>query len=281
MASMCAVCRLFAVGLVAMVLLGGCNENRPIDIHPDSYIVVEHITDGDKYVIRHNDLEIEAACRNTTFTTRNDRTIHATNCLDVMPVGKEIRVTRGVGGLLWADWNEADIIDWQMHLNVEREELKQGTPPAPIPSLWAITIGTFLGVIVALLLLALVFSKKRQLREALREHRRERRVPASVDLELSLLDVPSLEEPIIYQALIENTSPHGARVVVRKPWRTDEHVLVRSPRWDKVSPARVAYSLALGEDAFAIGLQFPIVIDWIILLADMSKYGLTSHPYRK
>jgi len=280
MAAMCAADRRFAIGLVAIVLLGGCKE-LPTDPHPDSYVVVAHITDEDRYVIRHNDLEIEAACRNSTFTTNKDRTIHATNCLTLMPVGKEIKVTRGVSGSLYADWNESGI-DWQMLLSIQGEELKPGVPPAPLrASVWAITIGTFLGVLVALLLLAFVFSKNRLLREALSEHRREKRVPTSVGLELSRLEIPSLGQSNLYKVRTENTSCHGARAVVKKPWQTGDNVLVHLPRWERPSPARIAYCVGLGEEAFAIGLQFPMAMDWTLPLTEMSPERPTSHAYRK
>lgn len=273
---------------MAIVLLGGCN-NEPTDTHPESYVVVEHITDGDRYVLRHNDLEIEAACRNSTFTTNNDRTIHTTNCLTTMPVGAEVQVTRGASNWLYTDWKEAGI-DWQMHMNIEREEFKRGTAPEPIRALFsAITIGTFLGVIVALLLLAFIFSKKRQVllskkREllgALREHRKERRVPASVALELSRLDQLSPEERVIYEVHTENASRHGARVIVKKPWQANDRVLISWPQCDRPATARIVYCVPLGEDGFAIGLQFPLMMDWGLLLSDMSSYGLTSHAYRK
>jgi hypothetical protein len=123
---------------------------------------------------------------------------------------------------------------------------------------WAITIGIFLGTVVAVLFMFFFFSHR--FREALREQRIERRIPAEGGLELS-----SLDEPLTYEeALTENASRHGARVVAKKPWRPNDHVLVRLPRWERPSRARIAYCKALPGDAFAIGLQFPSVVDdWV------------------
>ena len=273
---MYAVCRSFGIGLVTIPLLWGCNDAR-IDRHPDSYVVVKYIADGDKYVIRHGNSEIEAACKTSSFITKNDRRFHATKCLTSMPVGKELKVTKHGGDWLYAEWNDGNI-DWQMHLRVVKEELKQGTPASPIhASVWPITIATFLGTVVAVLLMVFIFSRRKQIGAALREQRIERRIPAQVGLELSRLD-----EPLIYEkALTENASHHGARVVAKKPWQPNDHVLVRLPGWDSPSRARIAYCNALPRNAFVIGLQFPLMVDWLTASSDMSNDELSSNPYRK
>ena len=143
---------------------------------------------------------------------------------------------------------------------------------------WALTIATFLGTMVAVLLMFFIFSRREQIRKALREQRTERRIPTEVGLEFS-----SLDEPIIYEkALTENASRHGARVVTKKHWRPNDHVLVRLPRWDGPSRARIAYCNALPGDACAIGLQFlSVVDDWVISRSDMSNDQRSGRPYRK
>jgi len=40
-----------------------------------------------------------------------------------LPVGQAIKVKRGEGGWLFADWDE-DNTQWHMGLNIEKEELK-------------------------------------------------------------------------------------------------------------------------------------------------------------
>lgn len=136
--------------------------------------------------------------------------------------------------------------------------------------IWVITIAAFLGTLVASVSLFLLFSRRRQIREALREKRRERRTPAKVGLELSSLDEPLTPE----MALTENVSRQGARVVTKKRWRTSDRVLVRLPRGDERSRARIAYCDALPGDAFAIGLQFSSAVD-------MSNSERLVHPHRK
>lgn len=131
----------------------------------------------------------------------------------------------------------------------------------------AIATATFIATLVAVRLMLFIFS---QIREAVREQRIERRIPAQGDLELS-----SLDEPLIYdKALIENASRHGARVVAKKHWRPNDHLLVTLPQCSRSSRARIAYCNPLPGDAFAIGLQFPSTLD-------VSNVERLSHPYRK
>ena len=143
---------------------------------------------------------------------------------------------------------------------------------------WAITIATFLATVAAGVLLFLIFSRRGQIRDALREQRIERRIPAEIGLELA-----SLNEPLIYEkAFTENASRHGARIVAKKPWRPNDHVVVRLPLGDGRSRARIAYCQALPGDAFAIGLQFSSVVhDWGTSSSDMSSDELSDHRYRK
>lgn len=143
---------------------------------------------------------------------------------------------------------------------------------------WAITIGTFLATVVAALLIFFIFSRRKQIREALREQRIEKRIPAEVGLELS-----SPDEPLIYEkALTENASCHGARVITKKNWRPDDHVLVRLARWDGPSRARIAYCKALPGNECAMGLQFSsLVDDWVISRSDISNDERSGHPFRK
>ena len=135
---------------------------------------------------------------------------------------------------------------------------------------WLITIAAFLGTLIVSVSLFFIFSRREQIREALREKRRERRTPVKVGLELSSLDEPLTHE----MALTENVSRQGARVVTKKRWRTSDRVLVRLPRGDERSRARIAYCDALPGDAFAIGLQFSSAVD-------LSNSERIVHPFRK
>jgi hypothetical protein len=117
---------------------------------------------------------------------------------------------------------------------------------------WAITIASFLGIVVVALLIFFIYSQKEQIRKALNEKRAEKRIPTEVELELSTHHEP----PIYEKSPTENTSRHGARIVSRTRWHAHDHAVVRLPRRDKPVKARIAYCDALPRDAFAIGLQF-------------------------
>ena len=144
--------------------------------------------------------------------------------------------------------------------------------------IWAITITVFLGTVVAVLLMFFIFSRRAQIREALREQRIERRTSAEVGVELHGLDEPLTHE----MALTENVSRHGARVVTKKHWRPNDRVLVRLPRGDERSRAQIAYCNALPGNVFAIGLQFSSAIDiWVISQSDASNYQPSAQPFRK
>jgi hypothetical protein len=143
---------------------------------------------------------------------------------------------------------------------------------------WAITIATFLGTVVAALLMLFVFYHRERILRTLREQRTEKRIPAEVSLELS-----SLDEPFSCETTpAENVSRHGARVVTKKAWRPDDHVLVKLPRDGERSRARIAYRQDLPGDSFAIGLQFSLAVhDWVETESSMSKDDFSSHLYRK
>ncbi len=130
--------------------------------------------------------------------------------------------------------------------------------------IWLITIVTFLGAIVAAMLVFLFFFRK-QILAALRkleEHRMEARIPTKVELELSGPD-----EPLIYEtAFTENVSSHGARVLAKRHWSPNDSVLVKLPQESLPSRARITYCQPLTGDEFAMGLQFSLVVydcDWI------------------
>jgi len=63
-------------------------------------------------------------CRYTTYNIKGqeDKTLDD-HCLKALPVGQAIKVKRGEGGWLFADWDE-DNTQWHMGLNIEKEELK-------------------------------------------------------------------------------------------------------------------------------------------------------------
>ena len=133
---------------------------------------------------------------------------------------------------------------------------------------WAITIASFLGIVVVSLSIFLIYSQKEQIRKALKEKRKEERTPLEVELELSTHHEPSIYE----KSPTENTSRHGARIVTRKHRQLHDRVLVRLPFRNEPSHARIAYCVALPNDAFALGLQLTSAIDdWLAADDDVSK----------
>lgn len=124
---------------------------------------------------------------------------------------------------------------------------------------WFITIAVFLATTVAALLVFLMVSQKDQIKKALKEKRKEERAKLEIEVELA-----TPHEPPVYEKYsTENTSRHGARILTSKRWRPHEHVLVRLPFKNEPSRARIAYCVALPENAFAVGLLLPAAIDWL------------------
>jgi PilZ domain len=124
--------------------------------------------------------------------------------------------------------------------------------------IWLITIVTFLGAIVAVILVFLFSFRREQILAALRkpeQQRMEARIPTRVGLELSGPDEP----PIYETTFTENVSRHGARVVTKRRWSPNDSVLVKLPQECLSSRARITYCQPLKGDEFAMGLQFSFV----------------------
>jgi len=81
--------------------------------------------------------------------------------------------------------------------------------------------------------------------------RLEDRISLTVRVDLYSLNVRQR----VQEALTENVSAHGVRVVSSRPWKRDERLNVRSFPGDFRARARVIYCEPLGENCFAIGLQ--------------------------
>jgi len=124
--------------------------------------------------------------------------------------------------------------------------------------IWLITIVTFLGAVVAAMLVFL-FVFREQILAALKkleQRRMEARIPTRVGLELSDPD-----EPLIYEiTFTENVSRQGARVLTKRRWSPNDSVLVKLPQECLSSRARITYCQPLKGDEFAMGLQFSFVV---------------------
>ena len=84
------------------------------------------------------------------------------------------------------------------------------------------------------------------------EGRNEKRNAIQVPLQLASLDAPGVVE----QAMTENVSLLGTRVVTMRPWSVGQNVLIVTPSRDAQVRARVVYCQILGGERFAIGLKF-------------------------
>jgi hypothetical protein len=82
-------------------------------------------------------------------------------------------------------------------------------------------------------------------------NRGENRIPLSIRVDLCSLDVRHPAQ----EALTENVSNHGARVVSTNPWKLNERLNLWALPGDFRARARVVYCEPLGEHSFAIGLQ--------------------------
>src|SRR6266478_2973108 len=128
--------------------------------------------------------------------------------------------------------------------------------------IWLITIVTFLGAVVAVMLVFLFSFRREQILAELRkpeELRMEARIPTRVGLELSDPD-----EPLIYEiTYTENVSRQGARVLTKRRWSPNDSVLVKLPQESLPSRARITYCQPLKGDEFAMGMQFSLAVyDW-------------------
>jgi hypothetical protein len=81
--------------------------------------------------------------------------------------------------------------------------------------------------------------------------RLEKRIPLTVRVDLCSLDVRHPAQ----EALTENVSTHGARVVSNNPWKLNERLNLWALPGDFRARARVVYCEPLDDNSFAIGLQ--------------------------
>jgi hypothetical protein len=79
----------------------------------------------------------------------------------------------------------------------------------------------------------------------------EKRIPRTVRVDLCSLDVRHPAQ----EALTENVSTHGARVVSTIPWKLNARLNLWALPGDFRARARVVYCEPLGGKSFAIGLQ--------------------------
>ena len=125
--------------------------------------------------------------------------------------------------------------------------------------IWSVTIATFLGTIVAFILIFFLYSERHRIRDELRNpgyRRLEARTFASVEVELSSPDNPSIKE----MTFTKNVSHHGVCALSKNRWLPNTKALVRFLYEDVSVHARIAYCNG-SSDLFVVGLQFSTAID--------------------
>ena len=85
----------------------------------------------------------------------------------------------------------------------------------------------------------------------------ERRMAKAEVVELFPLGDPTAK----IEAITENVSPRGARVVTNSMCTPGELVRLNAPGEDLNLPARVIYCQRLGENQFAVGLVFYVRVE--------------------
>ncbi len=80
----------------------------------------------------------------------------------------------------------------------------------------------------------------------------------------AVLGRDQLQRKVIYElAYTVDVSAHGARVLTKNPWPSNQHLTVRSVQGNLYSHARVAYCQSIDGRSFAIGVQLrQPAVDW-------------------
>ena len=96
-------------------------------------------------------------------------------------------------------------------------------------------------------------ARRRRPKQRLSDGRLEKRLATSVPVYLASLEEPHARERTVTQ----NISPHGARVVSKRSWRSGEEVLITPLTGEFPQVGRVIYCLPEKGDRFCVGVEFP------------------------
>jgi PilZ domain len=89
--------------------------------------------------------------------------------------------------------------------------------------------------------------------------RNEKRVPMA----LSICLVVAEKVLVADQAMTVNVSPHGARILTRRRWQTEEQPRLASSSGELRTQAKIVYCEPLTDGHFCVGLQFlSAIMDW-------------------
>jgi hypothetical protein len=90
------------------------------------------------------------------------------------------------------------------------------------------------------------------LEQRLFDGRIEKRLPVSVPVYLTSLKEPRSGE----RTITENVSPHGARTVSKRSWRSGEEALITPLMGEFPQVGRVVYCEQKTEGCFCLGVEF-------------------------
>src|SRR5437870_11902382 len=91
-----------------------------------------------------------------------------------------------------------------------------------------------------------------RLKQRLFDGRIEKRLPVSISIYLTSLRKPRSFE----QTTTENVSPHGARTISKRSWRSGEQALIGPLTGVATQVGRVVYCGQKTEGRFCLGLEF-------------------------
>ena len=95
-------------------------------------------------------------------------------------------------------------------------------------------------------------ARGRRPNQRLFDGRLEKRLATSVPVYLASLEEPHARE----RTLTENVSPHGARVVSKRSWRSGEGSLISTLTEEFPQVGRVIYCVPKAGDRFCVGVEF-------------------------
>jgi|SRR5882672_11837509 len=70
-----------------------------------------------------------------------------------------------------------------------------------------------------------------------------------------LVELCSFDNVAYEHAYTIDVSPHGARILTRNPWQSNQYLTVRSVQGSLYSHARVAYCQPVDGHSFALGVE--------------------------
>ena len=126
--------------------------------------------------------------------------------------------------------------------------------------IWLMTIVTFLGAVVAAMLVFLFLFQREQIRAALRKSEQQR-MEVGFRRELGWSSLVQMNHSFTKPPSSRNVSRHRARVVTKRRWRPNDSVLVKLPQECLPSRARITYCQPLMSSQWVCSFSL-VVYSW-------------------